>query len=74
MTMHTDAHDDHRRSASNSKLEYRVYFTLIFFAALPFSTIDWVLNVIRRRTLNLRGPLARAWAEANRITPMIFSA
>ena len=54
--------------------EFKIYFTLIFFLALPFATERWVANVIRRRTLNVRGPLARAWAEADRITPLIFSA
>jgi hypothetical protein len=53
--------------------EFYLYFTLIFVLALPFSTGSWVLDVITRRTLNLHGPLARAWAEADRITPLIFS-
>ncbi|MDA9944972.1 cytochrome PufQ [Paracoccaceae bacterium] len=29
---------------------------------------------MRKQTLMLHGPLARAWAEADRITPLIFSA
>jgi hypothetical protein len=41
--------------------------------ALPFCSATGS-DVIRRRTLNLRGPLARAWAEADRITPLIFLA
>lgn len=53
--------------------EFHTYFVLIFIAALPFSTVGWVLDIMRRRTLNLRGPLARAWAEADRITPLLFS-
>ena len=55
-------------------LEFRIYFTLIFILAVPVGTERWLANVIRRRTLNTRGPLARAWAEADRITPLIFSA
>ncbi|MFC3614233.1 cytochrome PufQ [Lutimaribacter marinistellae] len=54
--------------------EFNVYFTLIFLTALPFVSVGWVRDVIRRRTLNLHGPLARAWCEADRITPLIFSA
>ncbi|MDR9426573.1 MAG: cytochrome PufQ [Salibaculum sp.] len=58
-----------RRSA-----EFHVYFTLIFICAVPFGTLRWARDVARCRTLNLRGPLARAWAEADRMTPFIFSA
>jgi len=50
-----------------------VYFFCIFFVAIPFATLRWMRDVIRHRTLNLRGPLARAWLEADRVTPMIFS-
>jgi hypothetical protein len=53
--------------------EYRVYFTLIFLLALPFETVRWMRDVFRFKTLNMRGPMARAWAEAERTTPMIFS-
>jgi hypothetical protein len=62
------------RSRGSRQLEFRVYFALIFLLALPSSTVSWVLDIRRRRSLNLRGPLARAWAEADRITPVIFSA
>jgi len=54
--------------------EFHLYFALIFLFALPFASIRWVRDVIRYRTLDLRGPLARAWAEADRTTPLIFSA
>ena len=53
--------------------EYWVYFTLIFVLALPSATIRWVRDIMRQQTLNLRGPMARAWAEADRLTPIIFS-
>lgn len=63
-----------RRSAPRrSSAEYRVYFLCIFLVALPFAFLRWGREAIRLRTLNLRGPLARAWLEADRITPMIFS-
>ncbi|KUF10008.1 cytochrome PufQ [Pseudoponticoccus marisrubri] len=54
--------------------EFHTYFVLIFLAALPFSTVRWVVDIAQRRTLNMRGPLARAWAEADRITPLLFTA
>ena len=53
--------------------EYWVYFSLIFVFALPSATIRWVRDIMRRQTLDLRGPMARAWAEADRLTPIIFS-
>ena len=55
-------------------VEFNLYFTLIFLAATPFGLVSWVRDVVRRRSLNLDGPLARAWQEAERITPLIFSA
>ncbi|XDA98932.1 cytochrome PufQ [Sulfitobacter sp. LCG007] len=75
MTMNSNiAGDRHLRTHSGERFEFRVYFTLILLLALPFATVEWLLCVRRRRSLNLRGPLARAWAEADRITPVIFSA
>ncbi len=55
-------------------VEFQIYFTLIFILAIPVGTERWIANVVRKRSLNTRGPLARAWAEADRITPLIFSA
>ena len=54
--------------------EYMIYFAIIFLLALPFATVTWLRDVVRRGSLNLRGPLARAWVEADAVTPMIFSA
>ncbi len=54
--------------------EFKIYFTLIFILAIPVGTERWIANVVRKRSLDVRGPLARAWAEADRITPLIFSA
>ncbi len=54
--------------------EFHLYFSIIFLVAIPFATASWMLDVFQRQTLNMHGPLARAWAEADRITPLIFSA
>ena len=62
------------RSTTRRSSEFMIYFSLIFVLAIPFATAAWVLDVIRKQTLMLHGPLARAWAEADRITPLIFSA
>lgn len=60
--------------ARHRGLEFQVYFALIFVLALPVATVRWLREAIAQRTLDLRGPLARAWAEADRTTPLIFSA
>lgn len=62
------------RAGRRPGAEYYVYFGIIFVFAIPSATLRWVRDVVRYRTLNLRGPLARAWLEAHRVTPMIFSA
>ena len=61
------------RSTQRRNFEYVLYFSIIFVLAIPFATVFWVLDVIRKQTLMLHGPLARAWAEADRVTPLIFS-
>jgi hypothetical protein len=62
------------RSTQKRGNEYLFYFIIIFFVAIPFAAAGWLLDVFQKQTLNLHGPLARAWAEADRITPLIFSA
>ena len=54
--------------------EFYVYFTLIFILAIPVGCERYIANIVRKRSLDVRGPIARAWAEADRITPLIFSA
>ncbi|HKL55228.1 MAG: cytochrome PufQ [Roseovarius sp.] len=73
MTDMTSNPPERGRSASRRSVEYQVYFTVIFIVALPSASLRWGRDVARYRTLNLRGPLARAWAEADRMTPFIFS-
>ncbi len=62
------------RVHSKRSAEFTFYFSIILVLAIPFATVFWLLEVIRKQTLRLRGPLARARAEANRVTPLIFSA
>lgn len=61
-----------RRRRSRSVIEYKVYFWLIFLISLPgcLLTCDTRLD----RSQDRGGPFARARAEANRLTPFIFSA
>ncbi|MCY4006131.1 MAG: cytochrome PufQ [Rhodobacteraceae bacterium] len=55
-------------------MEYYIYFTLIFLLALPINTMRWIGHIVRARSMKVRGPVGRAWAEAHRFTPCIFSA
>ncbi|WP_375227328.1 cytochrome PufQ [Roseobacter sp. S98] len=55
-------------------LEFNVYFAIIFLATLPLATLTWALAAIRSRSFTEKGPMARAWTQAQIITPMIFSA
>ena len=63
----------HRKSTRRSA-EFIFYFSVIFLAAIPFGFVAWAADIVRHRTLLLSGPLARAWAEADQVTPLIFSA
>ena len=40
---------------------------------IPFGVERWIAHAVRKRSLDVRGPLARAWAEADRITPILFT-
>jgi len=73
MTDMTSNPPERGRNGRRRSVEYQVYFTLIFFVSLPFASLRWARDVAPYRSLNLRGPLARAWSEADRMTPFIFS-
>ena len=62
----------HRCSAA-PKAEFVVYFALIFLSRLPFAAWPgWLSRA--PRPLPRTGRVARAWTEAQRITPLIFRA
>ena len=73
MTDMTSNTPDRSHNGRRRNFEYLVYFTLIFFVSLPFASLRWGRDVARYRSLNVRGPMARAWSEADRMTPFIFS-
>ena len=60
------------------KLEYRIYFTLIFIISIPLAVFSWTLHLVlkgfRDGTEINEGILKRAWGQAQVITPMIFTA
>ncbi len=54
------------------KTEFFIYFALIFALALPLQTLVWLGSIIRHASLRCTGPVARAWHDAEVITPIIF--
>ncbi|MBI1170405.1 protein pufQ [bacterium] len=54
------------------KAEFFVYFALIFSLALLPHVVGWTYQVIRHASLPRLGPVARAWKDAQAVTPMIF--
>ena len=56
-----------------SRVEYRLYFAVIFLLALPFALVQWLFAFLRPAEGNAN-VLHRALSEARAITPMIFSA
>ena len=60
------------------KIEYRIYFSLIFLISIPLATFAWlaclVMNVFNLNLEKNEGIFKRAWGHAQVITPMIFTA
>ena len=58
-----------------TRVEYWVYFTLIFVAALPFALGLWAYRLLApAEGKRNRGVICRAKEQAHMVTPMIFSA
>ena len=62
------------RAKPRRSFEFILYFSIIFLLAIPFSTVIWIAEVFRKKSVFVDGPIARSRAEADRITPVIFSA
>lgn len=62
------------RAHKPPRTEYLIYFGIIFLATLPLATLSWALAAMRQGSLTDKGPIKRAWVQAQIITPMIFSA
>ena len=62
------------RAKPRRSFEFILYFSIIFLLAIPFSTVIWIAEVFRKKSIFVDGPIARSRAEADRITPVIFSA
>ena len=72
----TDVSQSNRkfRAKPRRSFEFILYFSIIFLLAIPFSTVIWIAEVFRRKSIFVDGPISRSRAEADRITPVIFSA
>jgi hypothetical protein len=72
-----DVSVNHARQAARfrghrpDRLEYRIYFALIFALALVFALAGWAVDALRGQR-GRPGPVARAIAEARQIAPLIF--
>ncbi len=60
------------RHMRTGKWEYRIWFALIFGAALPFALGSWAWGTLRDGRMPAQGPVARARAEAHLIAPTIL--
>lgn len=54
------------------KAEFFVYFAMIFTLALLPHVIGWTYQLVRHMALPRLSPTARAWKDAQAVTPMIF--
>ena len=54
------------------KAEFFVYFALIFSLALLPHVVGWTYQTLRHAKLPRLSPVARAWKDAQAVTPMIF--
>lgn len=54
------------------KAEFIVYFAMIVCLALLPHVLGWIYQAIRHAALPRLSPVARAWKDAQAVTPMIF--
>ena len=65
--------NSHRhRAPRTERLEYRIYFGIIFLFALVFALMGYAWSVVRHAKTPAQGPIAQARAEAHQIAPFIF--
>jgi hypothetical protein len=73
MSDHT-ANTSHSRGRRGSRIEFAIYFAVIFTVALPFAVLAWLAQLVRFGAVPSQDPVSRAWCEARAITPQIFLA
>ena len=55
-----------------NKVEYRIYFSMIFSLAVLPHVVGWLYQLVRHAKMPRLGPVARALKDAEAVTPMIF--
>lgn len=55
-----------------NKVEYRIYFAMIFSLAVLPHVVGWLYQLVRHAKMPRLGPVARALKDAEAVTPMIF--
>lgn len=70
-THHSEHMTSPRKHQQMSRGEYTFYFALIFVAALPICSLQWLFAALRHGMAQ-KDPVRRAWSEAQTITPRIF--
>ncbi len=68
-----DGNDEHH-PARTPRAEFYVYFAVIFLVAIPFAILGWVGAMVMQGHMPDQNAIARAWSEAQAITPLIFRA
>jgi hypothetical protein len=68
----TSAHGEMHHVNRVPKAEFFVYFAMIFALALLPHVLGWTIQMIRHMALPRLSPWARAWKDAQAVTPMIF--
>ena len=52
-----------------TKLEYRIYFALIFLISIPLATFAWIacltMNIFKLKTVQNEGIFKRAWGHTS---------
>lgn len=66
------AHDALHHAKRVPKAEFKIYFAMIFCLALLPHVLGWVIQTLIRLRLPRLSPMARAWKDAEAVTPMIF--
>ncbi|MGC6391395.1 MAG: cytochrome PufQ [Alphaproteobacteria bacterium] len=61
-----------RRQSHQDRIEYSLYFSLIFVFIVPFMIVGWILQWMQPSADRMRDPMSAAWQRAGAITPMIF--
>lgn len=67
------AHGSHGHfPARTPRTEFRIYFCVIFLAAIPVAVLGWFVRLALTARMPEQNAVSRAWCDARAITPLIF--